>query len=425
MRKALFLLILFLTAVSVYGSVTALPDKRCSAEDFFIAPCDHGHAKWTVTDTEEYMKDLYEAGFNVSPFLDLQDIKYAVNNKLSVRMFAFEFTDENIKDLDAQAKDWALKLRKAVPEEYYSSICQVYLQDEPIKKDMAKLKAYSKACREYAGLRPYINLLPNDVSHNHLGYKDYKEYADVFTKECGMDFLSYDNYSFYLGEGFRQNKFYSNLEEAREVALKNNVPFHNIILCAAHFNYEEPTDYSISVQGWSTLAYGGRGLVYFSVVQPPIGNYRMAPYDGYGNRTSVWYNIQSMNFAVHNIMPYYKDLNSVNVYHIGNIPKGSKGPESSVLVESIDFSTFDNNNDLLVGEFVGKDKKEYAIIVNKNPKYGAYINSIKFKKGNSKIMHISEYSHPFRWNSENDQVAELTGEDLWIKSGHGILVRAD
>lgn len=423
MKKTLLILSLLLVAICVNASIVEVPENRCDAEDFLIAPCDHGHASWSAVNNEEYMKDLYDAGFNASPFLNFPDLKYAKKYNLKARMYTFEFIDNNIKDPKEQAKNWAQKLKKALPKDIYDNIYQVYLQDEPTIKTKDSLQAYANACRDIVGLRPYINLLPNDVSADYLGFKDYKEYADTFTKDLKMDFISYDSYAFFIDEGFRQDKFYSNLEEIREVALKNNVPFHNIILCSAHFNYEDPCDYSIKVQGWSTLAYGGKGLVYFSVIQPPIGNYKMAPYTGFGDKTQVWYSIKEMNYSIHNIMPYYKDLTNVNVYHIGNIPKLARGPETAKVIDSIEVETFDNNNDLLIGEFVGKDNKYYAIVVNKNRKYSAKINNIKFKKG-SKVMHISEYTNPFKWN-EDKQVDTLNGEDLWIKSGHGILLRAD
>ena len=38
----------------------------------------------------------------------------------------------------------------------------------------------------------------------------------------------------------------------------------NCILANAHFNYMEPSDATFNLQMYSTLAYGGRGIQYFT-----------------------------------------------------------------------------------------------------------------------------------------------------------------
>lgn len=423
MKKAIFFILFVIISVYASASIVELPKERAASEDFVIAACDHGHAGFTIVNYEEYFRDLYDCGFNTTGMVPASTIEYAKKYNLKIRLDELGRADSTITDLNAQAKDWAEKIKAILKPEDYKYIYQVYVRDEPKASDLPKMKAYAEACRNVLGLTPYINLLPDNAGEDYIGMP-YDAYVDTYLKECKLNYVCYDCYAFFIDRGFDQQRFYQNIEAVRKGALRNNAVFHNIILCAAHFNYSEPDDYSIAVQGWSTLAYGGKGLIYFSVIQPPIGNYRKAPYTGYGDKTDVWYSMKDMNYAIHNIMPYYKDLKNINVYHTAFVPKGSNGPETAKNIASLKVSSYDNNNDLLVGEFVDKKGKEFAIIVNKNPKYGVHIDELKFKKGKT-VKHVSEYSNPFKWSLENHQYAELNGEDLWIKSGHGILVFAE
>ncbi|MDR0700674.1 MAG: hypothetical protein LBG28_15865 [Tannerella sp.] len=43
-----------------------------------------------------------------------------------------------------------------------------------------------------------------------------------------------------------------------------NIPFWNVILGNTHFHYADPSPATLGVQVYSTLAYGGRGIGYFT-----------------------------------------------------------------------------------------------------------------------------------------------------------------
>ena len=194
--------------------------------------------------------------------------------------------------------------------------------------------------------------------------------------------------------------------------------FVNTILSVGHYNYADPDDFSIGVQGWSTLAYGGKGLSYFTFYTIPMGNWREAPHDAYGFKSPTWRYVAHMNYAIHNISHIYKNLKSVNVFHIGNIPKGCKDISSAKVIKELKLKSLGGKVNACVGEFIDKNTgKEYIIIVNKNSKYSINIDSLIFNHGNI-LKSVNERS--------NDTDFKLFGgEGANIAPGHGLLLYAD
>lgn len=430
MKKLFVILLVLLCSSVLFGKeIIQEPKERCTPETFRIYPWGINMiSQGSLGDIDSYYEECYDCGFNEAGFLTEQFVSKAKDHNIKVSLYANNYIDSSIKDEKARAKDWAEKLNKIIKPEDRDSIVQIYIQDEPTSDDIPRVSAFSKACQEIVGKSPYINYFPTSSEDEHFGNLTREEYYDQMADACNLDSLSYDCYALYEDGGFNEFRFYENIELMRKTAIKHKLPWTNIILSVGHFNYSLPDDYSINVQAWSTLAYGANGLSYFTFLTPLSGNYRGGAYDKFGNRTPLWYVIRNMNFCIHNLMPYYKNLSSVNVFHIGNVPKGCNDIKSAKVIKSINplvkklnDSRIKNQKkikaNIVVGEFVGKDGKEYAIIVNKDPKYSVIIDSISFNKGN-KVKHIKDMSI-------NQPEADFVGEDRWIAPGHGILLRAD
>lgn len=413
MKKIFIIVSLIILSASVFAQMTKQP-QRCAPEDFVICPCDNG--EYTITDLDSYCKELYNMGFNMTWCLTPDQLKYAKKHNLKATLQTMGLNDNSIEDLNLRAKDWAEKSKKAIPKEQYNNIFWCITRDEPRLSDVENMVPYTKATKEILGLRPYINLNPNCAAEEYIG-KDYEYYINTITKKCGLDYISYDNYSFFIKEGFVQDRYFSNIEKIAKCAKENNVPFYNTILSVAHFQYAPPTDFSIELQGWSTLAYGGKGLIYYTVIQPPIGNYRGAAYDGFGYKTPTFDMIRLMNLQIHSIMPVYKDLKHLNTFHYGYVPNGSNGPETSVLCNE-----FKADSDVLVGEFKGKDKKSYLIVVNKTD-FNTFIHVPKFRNGKGSVL-ISEYCDPFK-GRPNEKELPFGEENQWLAPGHGMIIRSE
>lgn len=422
MKNTFIILVLFILSVSAFALVCE-PEHRISAKDFYIMPMTNEvsarDGEWTCDeDYEDYFQTIYDCGFNTAGFMPIKYLHLAKKYKIMTNVKCDELKDNSIEDINKRAEDWAKKIGKAIPKDLEDFVLRIYVKDEPKLSDLPELKAYSQAIKKYTKSEAYINLNPNYADLKYLQAKSYYEYADTITKECGLNYVCYDNYSIDTDEGLQENRFYSNLEEISRVADENNVGFINIISSTAHFNYAMPTDWSINVQVWSTLAYGGKGIAYFKWIDPQRTNYRGSAIDHFGNKTPTYNIIKNVNYALHNIGWCYTQLKHVNTFHMGKVPDNCKTYSDRKLIRELEPSSRDNN--LVVGEFTDKDGKYYAVIVNKSQTHSNHIRKISFNKGTN-VKLIEEYSNKNRRERDFCNWSEL----MWIAPGHGVLLKSE
>ena len=387
--------------------------KRVAPSEFIIFPWggmpgDPASGQWgDLADMDAMMRDLYDCGFNTSGFTGAQNLKHARNNHLlgillpsidPTREITQEKADETIQTLMESIAD---------PEDR-KAVYAIYLRDEPNASLFPRLNVWSDAVKKQ-GIMPYINLFPDYASPQQLGSKDYEEHLDQYVETCHPPYLSYDNYSLFRNEPLVEDRFYGNLESVRNKSLQAGIPFWNVVLSNAHFAYSEPSDATLAIQVYSTLAYGGKGIGYFTYYTPQVGNYRLAPIDRFGYRTKTWEMMRNINLQIHSLVPVYGTLKSVNVFHTGEkIPRNGQGIESAKLVESV------GGGSLLVGEFVDPDGKPFALVVNKSLTSSVAL-SIQFKT-QGRIMLIS----PF-----NQGKVSFRGEQIWLAPGCGALLTVE
>src|SRR5438105_873484 len=125
-----------------------------------------------------------------------------------------------------------------------------------------------------------------------------------------------------MDDGSLREGYWRNLEQIRAAAKKHDLPFWNIVLAVAHFNYREPSAADLRFEAYSSLACGARGLAYFTYFASQVGNYRGAAIDQFGNPTPTWNNLQNVNLQIQKLAPTLLDLTSDGVYHFGSIPNG-------------------------------------------------------------------------------------------------------
>ena len=148
---------------------------------------------------------------------------------------------------------------------------------------------------------------------------DYDSYVRMLVKTLGQPFLSYDNYSLVNGEML--DYFYTNLEIFRRLGLETHTPFWNCILANCTLQLHGAFRRHLQLQVYSTMAYGGRGIQYFTYFAPEIGNYRMAAVDQFGNRTPTWDMLRRINNQIHALAPTLIRLHSTGVYHYPDVPE--------------------------------------------------------------------------------------------------------
>jgi hypothetical protein len=408
----LFLSTVFTTTVFAQKVSEATP-KRIPATEFMIFPYDGvpseiSSGSWgDLADIEAVMKDIFDCGFNATMFMSNGHIKYALPHNLSVifrdsRVNPYvvvtpEKTDEIVQTV----------LNEIVTPEERKVVHFFQIKDEPHSSLFPRLGVWANAITKQ-NISPCINLFPECTSATNWGTKNYEEYVDSFVKTCQPHHLSYDNYSLYNDNEFKEDRFYNNLEIIRKKSIQYNIPFWNVILGNTHFHYAEPSETTFSIQVYSTLAYGGKGIGYYTYYPRPIGNYRLAPIDPFGYRTKTWNAMRYVNLQIHSLAPVYCQLKSVNVFHVQNVPTSGQGKNSSVHIKSID------NYPFLVGEFVDPNGKPYVLVVNKNLQSSVELN-IAFKK-EGKVMVISPY---------NKGKLPFEGEQCWLAPGAGVLLTVE
>jgi len=354
---------------------------------------------------DDMMHGLYECGFNTSGFINAQYLKDARNNHLmGILKNTERIGTETQEEADQKIKT---QMESITDPEDRKAVYVISLVDEPPASSFPILNIWSKAVKKQNVL-PYINLFPDYASPQQLGTKNYEEHLDQYVDICNPPYISYDNYSLYEGGRLDEDRFFGNIEAIRKKTLQAGIPFWNIILGNTHFRYAEPSDATLAIQVYSTLAYGGRGIGYFTYFTPHIGNYRLAPIDRFGFRTKTWEMVRYINLQIHSLIPVYSKLKSVNVFHTGTVPRNGQGVDSAKLVESVKGDT------LLVGEFTDNAGKPYAMVVNKNV-HSSIAFDIQFKE-KGQIMIVSQF---------NQGMFHYRGEQVWLAPGNGTLLTVE
>lgn len=368
-------------------------------EEFAVLP-------WGGTPGDEAaLNEIRECGFNLAGFVAPDDLDKV--SKAGLKCLVLDgssHVSDAVVQLDeaeiAKRVD-ALTARTAKHPAVYG----YYLRDEPSAGAYPGLgrwaAAYKKAAPE---MLPYINLLPNYASAGQLGTPTYDEYLESFVQTVKPKFISYDHYAL-MDDGSLRGGYYQNLEAVRKAALKHDLPFWNIVLSNSHFRYAEPTPAGFRFQLYTTLAYGGRGISYFTYFAPKIGNYRLAPIDQFGNKTPTWDMLRQVNLELHKLGPTYITLKSVNVFHHPNVPDGCSGIGTSKYLASV------SGDDLLVGEFEGPGGVPYAMVVNKSLHISTAFG-VQFKEP-GQVMRVSAYT---------GSTDPWVGEDCWLAPGQGMLL---
>ncbi|WP_165251301.1 hypothetical protein [Paludisphaera soli] len=371
------------------------------AEDAFFPLMAWGHSP----NDPAVLKRMSECGITVAGFVEPAALDACRDAGLKAIVSDARTAGYDWSKVDpAVARPRVESLVKEVRE--HPAVFGYLLRDEPSAAVFPGLAVVADAIRElHPGAWPYINLLPNYADPEQLGTPDYESHLKAFVEACRPPILSYDHYALFDGGGLRAG-YFANLESMRRAGLEHQIPFWNIVLTTAHFHYRESTPADIRFQVYTSLAYGARGIAYFTYFSPPIGNFRMGPIDQFGNETPTWGMLRNVNLQVARLAPTLLKLRSDSVYHFGEVPAGAKAPDEASLVESIE-------GPMLVGDFTHEDGTRYVLIVDKSFTASTPCQP-KFRTPPSKVERVSPY---------DGALQPYGGEDIWLAPGQGVLLR--
>ena len=290
----------------------ALGDNVMPIVGFYAPPdeCEWEGKKIPSLKTDEIFAKIKEAGFNVTFQMNDQIEskpdsvkkslalceKYGLQYMVCSDTLYKKFNWRNAKNLEEELKE-ARKLlsverfeKALAPYVSEKAFAGLYVWDEPMKEDLPYLgeilSVYKKAMANLGATDKtyYVNLLPW-LAGSGLNVKDYDEYLCHAVEKAGLEYISYDFYPFrkrdYVEKYFPQVKtgispgIFNLTAQVREVALRYDLPFWAFVQMGGNWS-EEPDNFSVRRPTqtevlWEVnlfLAYGAKGIQYFTLCNP-------------------------------------------------------------------------------------------------------------------------------------------------------------
>ena len=236
----------------------------------------------------------------------------------------------------------------------------------------------------------------------------YKQYLQRFVDLVKPELISYDHYHFFTwGDGAQ---YFLNLELIRSAALKAKLPFLNIIQADRYDkSWRRPSANEMRFLVYTTLAYGGRGISYFTY-------WAEAAYEGLyedGRRTQYAVDAAALNKEMAILSPELMKLDSIAVYHTKDLPFGGSPVPADCPVQ------VESQTACVLGLFGDKARADAFMLVNRDYKNVAQTN-LTFGKG---IKALREFDRKTRRWTNHGKVASGQSVAVSLEPGDGRLFR--
>jgi len=207
----------------------------------------------------------------------------------------------------------------------YKSFCGFLYFDEPNAKDFDLIAAGQAAARKlFPQYALYLNLFPIYADPGAWGTSTYNEYLDTYISKVKPDYLAYD---FYAQEGTFPNvksQHFTQLEIAEEKASNAGIPFWPFLLSTGHMTYRLPTEADIYWQASTSLAFGAKGLQYFTYEIPNDNDGFASATGGFVNRdgtkSSIFNYLKKCNNHVNRMARVLVNSTVIKKFSIGSHP---------------------------------------------------------------------------------------------------------
>ena len=315
-----------------------------------------------------------------------------------------------------------------------------YLTDEPgagAFPGLGKLVAHLRE-RDPAHLA-YINLYPTYANEKQLGVSAdaaerakvgqptdsgaiatdsgtvirYRKHLSQFIETVRPDLLSYDHYHFLKEKDGREKdgkEYFLNLGMIRRASLDASLPFLNTIQAdTIEKSWRLPNAKEMRWLVFTTMAYGGRGISYFTYWGPKAYN---GLYQD-GKPAPLMKDVAALNKEIAKFGPALLELNSVGVYHTAPVPYGGEAMPTNSPVQIL------GDGEFVLGLFGQADRPNAFMIVNRNYKHEAE-TTVKITMPGRKLEELDRKTG--RWKRNNSLSARRT-VILKLAPGDGRLFR--
>jgi len=252
----------------------------------------------------------------------------------------------------------------AIVRDYHdcSALSGYFVLDEPGADQFPGLAEVVAYLKEKDPAHPgFINLFPTYADPaTQLKTRNYQEHVDQFVQTVKPFVISYDNYS--MIKGGDRGDFSQNLAIIRNASLKSHTPFWNIVLCVQHYDYRDLTEPELRYQAMQTLAFGGKGLLWYTYWYPgppnPTVQHAMINHDG--SRDKHYEMIKQINADARAIGNVLFDAESWATFQSGARPEFS-APKATPIEPA-------GAGELTIGVFNAAGGKTLALIANRDYK---------------------------------------------------------
>ena len=323
---------------------------------------------WVGPPTEmDRIREVAECGFTVLPLMapTPEELRHGLDLAQQVGVKAMAVDPRIHRGLPDEA-NWEASV-EAVVAAYgaHPALYGYFVTDEPHLREFPKLAQVVAALRQNDPHHDsFINLFPNYASPDQLGTLSYEEHVAAYLDIVRPPVLSYDHYA--LMEWGDRPEYFENLEVIRRQALRVDVPFWNVILATPHFNYRDPSPADLRRQVYTTLAYGGKGIAYFTYWTMDVENYRDGIISMYGQRTPKYATVQQINWELQRLGPHLLGLTSTRIAHWPDAPRGASTLSGDGVVSAIDGGEF------VIGEFSDEAGDAWVMVVNRDRDHAAW-----------------------------------------------------
>jgi hypothetical protein len=408
-RLSLTFIVLSGVAKLAIAQQTDIPPD--SSGDFLVPPETFPVFPWDIlpANAQAYAQ-ARQCGLNLAGFAHVQDLDKV--NAAHMKCFVGEpqildvrnsekLTDEQIK----------AKVQEVVSKSKDNpALFGYHVVDEPSPALVPTIVRWTKAFQQAdPNAIAYVNMLPiHGAADPGKREADYQKYLASYLDQAKPKAFSFDYYSM-MDDGSIRPTWFDCLEVVRKESIRTGVPFWNVCLACAHFRYAEPSLATLRFQVYSSLAYGAKGIGWFTYTQRDRGNYRDSAIDLFGHRTPTWDMLREVNLQIHRLAPVMSTLKSVDVFHWPTVPQGCKG-----LSESRFVSVVRGTGPFAIGEFTDPKGRAVVMIVNCDLQHGTHFNIVPKEK--STVLRVSAFSGVTR---------PFGAEDDWLPPGGGVLLIFD
>lgn len=318
---------------------------------------------------------------------------------------------------------------------YHDAFAGIMQVDEPGRISFEKIKTSAEILdsimpEDVTGTLWHVNLFPTYANKKQLYFKNYtsssvlpedgytyEQYLSDYMEICQPKVLSYDYYPCSGDYGKLSNGYFGNMAVIRAAAAEANIPFWVFVqTCSYGGRSRIPNQAEILWQVNTALAYGAKGIQYFTGVVPTNGDgtgeqFDGAMFDRNGNRTDVYDYVKNANLQLAAADEVLMCCKSKGLILSGSMPwEGESGIPEEDCLNAYGALTAVSANHAIVGCFDYDGKAAF------------YVTNNSVTEGDTVTLTFDKSVNGYIVQKANKQEISGSSLSLTAEAGEGILV---